>query len=148
MQANSVTVKQLVIVGIVLVAFQCVGCGPSGTDAVKFANQRISELKAQKRKVVKGDQGKLYSEAIEIRNANPGFKQDGKTQSIVSYEYRMLRSAEFDPQVEASDAELSAVDEEWQSCEELFIFKDGDWELKEGKVIKVLKARSIEVIDG
>jgi hypothetical protein len=60
----------------------------------------------------------------------------------------MLRSAEFDPQVEASDAELSAVDEEWQSCEELFIFKDGDWELKEGKVIKVLKARSIEVIDG
>ena len=134
MQSNSVTVKQLVIVGIVLVAFQCGGCGASGTDAVKFANQRISELKAQKRKVAQGDQGKWYSEAIEIRNANPGFKQDGQLsshQAMVSYEFRMLRSAEFDTQAEASDAELSAVDEEWQSMEELFIFKDGDWKPKE-----------------
>ncbi len=131
MQSNSVTVKQLVIVGIVLVAFQCVGCGPSGTDAVKFANQRLSELQGQKRKVVQGDHGKWYSEAIEIRNANPGFKYDGTMQSMVSYEYRMLRSAEFDTQAEASDAELSAVDEKWQSTEDLFIFKDGDWKPKE-----------------
>ena len=127
MRSNSAVVKLLVICGIALVSFQCVGCGPSGTDAVKFANQRIAELKAQDRKILQGDDGKWHSEEIEIRNATPGFKEDGTMQSMVNYKYRVLRSADFDTEAEARDAELSAVDEEWQTTKELFDFKDGGW---------------------
>jgi len=134
MQSDSVIVNRLVIVGMILGALQCSGCGPSGADAVKFANQRISQLKAQKRQVVQGDNGKWYSEAIEIRDATPGFKQDGELsaiQSMVSYEFRILRSEEFDTESEARDADLSPLNEAWQSKEELFIFKDGEWKPKE-----------------
>jgi len=134
MPSDSAIVSRLVILGMILGALQCSGCGPSGTDAVKFANQRISQLKAEKRQVVQGDNGKWYSEAIEIRDATPGFKQDGELstiQSMVSYEFRMLRSKDCDTESEARDADLSPVNEAWQSKKELFILKDGEWKRKE-----------------
>lgn len=134
MPSDSVIVNRLVIVGVILGALQCSGCGPSGTDAVKFANQRISQLKAQKRQVIEGDNGKWYSEEIEIRDATPGFNQDGQLsaiQSMVSYEFRILRSKDFDTESEARDADLSPVNEAWQSKRELFILKDDQWKPKE-----------------
>jgi len=134
MQSIPVIGKQLILLGVVLAALQCAGCGPSGTDAVKFANKHISRLKVQKPKVVQGNNGKWYSEAMEIRNANPGFKQDGQLsphQAMVSYEFRMLRSAEFDTESEAHEADLSPINEAWESKEELFTFKDGKWKPRE-----------------
>lgn len=129
MQAHPAIRKQLFLLGAASVAFQFSGCGPSMPDAIKFANQQTNQLKKQNRKTVQRDNGKWYSEAMEVRNATPGSKQHGTggAKAWISYEYRILRSPEFDTESEARDAALSPVNEAWESKEELFAFKDGKW---------------------
>ena len=130
MRSNSATINQLaVLLGVAAVMCQCTGCAPSGADAIKFAKEHMSKLAEPK--TVQGDNGKWHSEAMDVRKANPGFKEDGEIQAWANYEFRMLRSAEFDTEAAAKDADLSPVDEKWQSKEELFIHKDGEWKLSE-----------------
>ena len=131
MHSHTLLRKQLVFLAVAVAALYCGGCGPSGTDAVKFANQQISQMKAQEPNVVQVENGMWYSEAMEIRNARPGYIEDGALEARVSYDFRMLRSPEFDTESEARDADLSPVSESWESKEDLFKFTDGEWKSKE-----------------
>ncbi len=131
MHANRIIHTKLVLFSIALAVFPCGGCGPSAAEnnALKFAKQRLSQLQAQKPSVIQGANGKWYSEYMEIRNGTFGWNEN--VEATVKYEYRILRSHEFDTDQEARNAKLSPVGEAWQEKKELFTFTDGRWKPKE-----------------
>ena len=98
----------------VLPATLIVGCGtgtgPGSTaDAVKFANDRITQLK--QRATEEDEDGKWHCEAMELRNATPGFNQSTtagitSVEATVEYEYRILRSGPHETKAEADSSKL------------------------------------------
>jgi len=131
MHAYRIIHSKLVLFSIALAVLDCGGCGPSAAEnnALKFAKQRLWQLQAHTRNVSKGANGKWYSEKMEIRNGIFGWNENAE--ATVNYEYRILRSQEFDTEAEARDAELSPVSEAWQTKEEIVTFTDGKWKPKE-----------------
>ena len=118
-----------------LVVLSLTACGPSTgpgsqTDAVRFANKRITELKQP---TVKEDaDGKWYKTSKEIRNASPGFVSStwGGIRSRVQYEYRIEKSEPCDTRKAAEVREVRLVDEKWREASEVYTFEKGEWTLK------------------
>jgi len=107
------------------------GSGPgSPSDAVRFGNSRISELKQP---VIQQDaSGNWYKSAKEIRNARPGFVSGTfkKLRAEVTYEYRDLETEQYDKKEDAELAEPKLAREEWQKAQEVYVFKSGTWTIE------------------
>jgi hypothetical protein len=117
---------------MLLSLFAFSGCAPnsgsgSSSDAVAFANTRISELSNPT--IEQDENGKWIKTANEVQDATPGFVSStfGGVKSRVEYRYRILKTQAFDTKKEAESADAKLVDQAWREAEELYVYEEGQW---------------------